>query len=158
MARMDVGNVFDSLDAWRHLPSYRLEPRADIFFALFLPYVLDDHLGPRGIVIDPCIIPEFPLGQAGSRRSDKADFFAVSTNREHAFLVELKTENRSIRDAQEKYLRCAVKRGLGAVLNDIRCMASAKRPYARRKYFHLLEAIEALDLMTLPPDLKESLF
>ncbi len=158
MTSMDVGNIFDCLDVWRRLPSYRLEPRADVFFGLYLSYALDDHLRRRGIAIDPRVIPEFPLGQAGSRRSDKADFFAVSRNREHAFLVELKTEKRSIRVVQEKYLKRAVERGLDPVLNEIKSMAKAKKPYARRKYFHLLKAIEALHLMTLPSDLEDKIF
>ena len=45
-----------------------------------------------------------------------------------------------------------MERGLAGVLCDIRSMAKARHPQARRKYFHLLKAIAALDLMTLPPE------
>ena len=158
MTALDVGTFFDRLDTWRHLPSYRLEMRADVFFGLFLPFALDDHLRWRGITIDPHVIPEFPLGQEGSKHSDKADFFAVSTDRKHAFLVELKTEQRAIRELPKPYLTRAVDRGLEAVLYEIRCMAKARKPYARKKYFHLLKAIAALDLMTLPPNLEVKTF
>lgn len=74
MTQPDVAALFDLLDRWRHLPSYRLEPRADAIFGLFLPDTLDRHLAPRGIAVDPLVIPEFPLGQIDTRRSDKADF------------------------------------------------------------------------------------
>ena len=101
----DIADLFALLDSWRHLPAYQLERRADIYFGLFLPDALNHHLRPRGMAIDPRIIPEFPLGQTTSRRSDKADYFAVSTNRTHAFLIELKTDLRSIRAVQERYLK-----------------------------------------------------
>ena len=38
-----IERVFELLDRWRHLPAYKLEPRADIFFALYLPEVLSNH-------------------------------------------------------------------------------------------------------------------
>lgn len=157
MTRPDIAALFDILDQWRHLPSYRLEPRADAMFGLFLPHALDRHLGPRGIAINPLLIPEFPLGQGETNLSDKADFFAVSRDRRHAFLIELKTDMGSLRAIQEDYLNRAVRRGLAALLRDIRSMAKAKNPQARRKYFHLLTAIAALDLMTLPPELEEKI-
>ena len=158
MTHPDTAHLFDLLDRWRHLPSYRLEPRTDPVFALFLPGALNRHLRPRGIDIDPRIIPEFPLKQARTRRSDKADFFAVSTDRRHAFLIELKTDERSFRERQQAYLRRAVERGLAAVLHDIKSIAKAKDPQVRRKYFHLLKAIAALDLMSLPPELEGKIF
>ena len=97
MRHPDLISLFDLLDRWRHLPSYRLEPRADAFFALFLVDVLDRHLQSRGVRVDPRVIPEFPLGQRGTKRSDKADYFAVSADRKHAFLIELKTDMRSLK-------------------------------------------------------------
>jgi len=57
-----IASLFNRLDAWRHLPAYQLERRADIFFGLFLPDALNHHLRSRGISINPRVIPEFPLG------------------------------------------------------------------------------------------------
>ncbi|MCY4558943.1 MAG: hypothetical protein OXF79_21720 [Chloroflexi bacterium] len=158
MTKSNVAALFDCLDAWRNLPAYQLERRADIFFGLFLPLALDHYLKPRDISVDPRIIPEFPLGQSDTNRSDKADFFAVSRDRERAFLIELKTDMGSLRDSQEDYLNRAVARGLDAVLCDIRSIAKARNPRVRRKYYHLLRAIAALDLMTLPPDLERRIY
>ena len=158
MTHPDIATLFDLLDQWRHLPSYRLEPRADAVFGLFLPHALDRHLASREIAVDPRIIPEFPLGQGDTKRSNKADFFAVSRNRKHAFLVELKTDMGSLRDTQENYLSRAVERGLAAVLRDIRSMAKARNPQARRKYFHLVKAIAELDLMIPPRELQNRIY
>lgn len=127
-------------------------------FGLFLSAALNRHLAPREIVIDPLLIPEFPLGQRDTKRSDKADFFAVSRDRGHAFLIELKTDVNSLRDAQEDYLNRAVDKGLAALLCDIRSMAKAKNRRARRKYFHLLKAIADLDLMILPAELEDRIY
>lgn len=66
MIAPDIDSLFKLLDNWRLLPSYRLEPRTDVFFGLFLPQALDRHLVPRGVEIDPRLIPEFPLGQNGT--------------------------------------------------------------------------------------------
>ena len=53
-----ITDLFDRLDAWRHFPNYQLERRADIFFALYLPEVLESTLG---IAINPRLAPEFPV-------------------------------------------------------------------------------------------------
>ena len=49
------GIIFDLLDKWRHFPSYQLERRADIFFAAFLPDLIDDKYKS----IPRTIIPEY---------------------------------------------------------------------------------------------------
>jgi hypothetical protein len=49
-----ITDLFDRLDAWRHFPNYQLERRADIFFALYLPEVLESTLG---IAITPRFRP-----------------------------------------------------------------------------------------------------
>ena len=158
MTAPDIGSMFHRLDNWRHLPSYRLEPRADVFFSLFLPRALDRHLASRGIKIDPRLIPEFPLGQSATKRSDKADFFALSRDRKHAFLIELKTDMGSLREPQEDYLERAVERGMPEILCDVREIAKAKKRRARKKYFHLLRSIAGLGLMTLPDDLEHKIY
>ena len=155
MIAPDIDSLFKLLDNWRLLPSYRLEPRTDVFFGLFLPQALDRHLVPRGVEIDPRLIPEFPLGQNGTKRSDKADFIALSTDRKHAFLIELKTDMGSLRHLQEDYLERAVKRGMPKILCDVRRMAKASNPRSRKKYFQLLRAMGGLGLMTLPQDFEQ---
>ena len=40
-----IDTLFNRVDAWRHLPNYQLERRADLFFSLYLPEVLKAKLG-----------------------------------------------------------------------------------------------------------------
>lgn len=158
MTAPDVSTLLALLDRWRHLPAYQLERRADIFFGLFLPDALNHHLRPRGLTIDPRIIPEFPLGHTASRRSAKADYFALSSDRSRAFLIELKTDMRSVRPAQELYLQEAVQQGMTVLLPRLIAIANAAKLHARRKYFHLLWMLDDLRLIALPPDLTDKIY
>ncbi len=67
--------LFGLLDQWRHFPAYQLERRADIFFALYLPGIVEHALGVK---VDSRVIPEFPIGKEHSRRSTKVDYLALS--------------------------------------------------------------------------------
>ena len=158
MTHPDIATLFDRMDRWRNLPAYQLERRADIFFGLFLPEALDHHLRPRGITINPCLIPEFPLGQEDAKRSAKADYFALSNDHKSAFLIELKTDMKSLRDGQKRYLSNAVERGLAELLYHVKYIAKATRPSGRKKHFHLLQAIADLGLITLPEALEHKIY
>lgn len=158
-----VQTVFSLLDRWRHFPAYQLERRADVFFGLFLKDVLDDYLRPMGLSVDPRLIPEFPLRQKSSNRSDKADYFALAMNprtgEQAAFLVELKTDIRSARDPQKEYLERASRCGMAKVLSDLKPLFKATTPHLRGKYFHLLTALAELGLVApLPTKLKEKVY
>jgi hypothetical protein len=52
-----INQLFKKLDAWRHLPAYQLERRADIFFSLYLAEVLQKRFS---LEATPVLIPEFP--------------------------------------------------------------------------------------------------
>lgn len=158
MTNPDITALFALLDKWRHLPSYQLERRADIFFGLFLCDALNHHLRWRGITIDQRIIPEFPLGHTASRRSAKADYFALSSDRSHAFLIELKTDQRSVLPAQKRHRREAQSRDMGGLLRRLTGIANAAKPHARRKYFHLLWRLDDLGLIELPEDLDNKIY
>ncbi len=53
-------DVFRTLDRWRHLPAYRLEPNLAPFFGLFLRDILRETVCPT-IDEGSAVIPEFPL-------------------------------------------------------------------------------------------------
>ena len=109
-----ISNLFRLLDKWRHLPAYKLESRADVFFALFLPEVLGKHFG---IDINPILIPEFPIKNRQDNTSKKVDYLALQKSpngksAQQAFLIELKTDMASISKKQRVYLERASKTGL----------------------------------------------
>ena len=166
MTYPEVASIFGLLDKWRHLPAYQLERRADIFFALFLPDVLNHHLSKRkrGIEIDRRLIPEFPLKRREDNGSKKADYLALSTDRKHAFLIELKTDSASLKTDQFEdqfyFLKdVAEHRDMHKLLRDLKCIIKTTKPCKRRKYFHLLKTLNDLELVKeLPPSLEKRIF
>ena len=146
-----IDGVFDLLDKWRHLPAYQLERRADIYFAMFLPDVLNAHYKP--LAFRETIIPEFPLKKANNQ-SDNADFFALSEDGKCALLIELKTDMGSLRKKQDGYLRSTAGSELRTLVDDILRISRSK--YAEhRKYIHLLELLSKLGLVDGTEDVWE---
>ena len=112
---IEIAEIFRLLNDWRGLPSYKLEPRVDIFFALYLPEILMHNIKElKGeIITHDNIIPEFPLlkkrfdkdnyvKKRDGNRSKKADYAVFSKNR--LYLIELKTDMGSIDKKQENYM------------------------------------------------------
>lgn len=144
------------LDAWRHLPGYRLEGRLAPFFELFLLDILSNHFPETPL--HPVIIPEFPLrigtlfraGEAaGENQSCKVDYAVFSADLGMVFLVELKTDMSSRRDRQDEYLRRAGEIPFGDFVLGIRDIAKAS--HSKRKYVHLLHRLGHLGLVSLAP-------
>lgn len=151
-----IDTLFDRMDAWRHLPNYQLERRADLFFSLYLPEVLEAKLG---YPVQDQLVPEFPV-RIGAiypdipiNKSYKIDYFALSGDGDKAILVELKTEGMSRRDNQDKYLLASREAGLPALLEGILDIFRATN--AKRKYFCLLEHLESIGLLQIPMQVKD---
>jgi hypothetical protein len=103
-----IDKMFDLLDEWRLLPAYQLERRADIFFALYLPHIMNRRFGVE--VNHEQIIPEFPLNkktlELDNKHPDynlsyKVDYLVVCEKSKRVFLVELKTDIGSRRSKQD---------------------------------------------------------
>jgi hypothetical protein len=151
--------VFANLDAWRHLPTYQLERRADIFFSTYLPEVIEKK---TGAAVEP-LVPELPLKCAllwptrkAGNQSVKVDYFTLARDRSRAFLVELKTDLASRREEQDEDLRRAKALGLPALLQGIKEIMLATE--AHEKYFHLAERLQHLGLLALPNGLETLVF
>ena len=149
-----MDKIFHLLDYWRHLPAYRLEPRADIFFAAFLPEIIETAFDTS--VREP-IIPEFPFrrgtiyGEAsrGPNASVKVDYLVVSEDGRQVFFVELKTDQASFRPEQDEYLDLAVKKGIPSLVRGVlRIIAATNNEYLP-KYMHLLDLLERLGWIEL---------
>jgi hypothetical protein len=124
---------------------------------MFLPSILRHAVG---VDTKPEIIPEFPfpqemlLGKEGEAqatyRCDRIDFAAISNDGSQLFLVELKTDAASVRDAQlEKMLEvCKTgsdNRESSATVQEwvkilMEVVKGAKGPQ-RRKYLYILQVL-----------------
>ena len=154
-----IDTLFNRMDAWRHLPNYQLERRADLFFSLYLPEVLEAKLG---FPVAEQIAPEFPV-RIGTiypdipiDKSYKIDYVALSADADKAILVELKTEGLSRRDNQDKYLLASREVGFPALLGGVLDIFRATN--SKRKYFALLEHLESMGLLRIPMAMREIMF
>ncbi|MFW5877024.1 MAG: hypothetical protein ACOCXM_09825 [Myxococcota bacterium] len=149
--RLDL--LLGRLDRWRHFPDYQLERRVDIFLAAYLHELLEPWLG---VVLHPVIVPELPLKQPDTHRSDKVDYALFARDKSRVFFLELKTDGSSRRTKQDAYLKEARARGFRAILREL--VAIARRTQATRKYFHLLSALADAGFLELPADLEAHLY
>ncbi len=151
-----IDDLFDRMDAWRCLPSYQLERRADLFFSLYLAEAIEARFG---FPVNDRILPEFPVRigaiqpESGSNQSFKIDYLVLSRDGDTAVLVELKTEGRSRRDEQDRYLQAAQATGLPALVAGV--VDIFRTTTAKRKYFYLLEYLEGMGLIRMPAPLRD---
>lgn len=142
--------VLSQLDRWRHLPKYRLEQHVDVLFGLTLPTVIG-----RKFSICPDelhVVPELPIAKGdGTRRSWNVDFAVFSRNAERVFLVELKTDAKSIDKEQLNRMRAIGT--LGDLVCEILCIAASSDE--KRKYIHLICELHRAGAMSVPEKLKE---
>jgi len=143
---MTIEKLFDILDDWRNLPSYQLERRADIFFAIHIETIIEKLLGSK---ID-MVIPEFPVrvGEISEKlpelnKSFKIDYLAYSSKSQKVYLIELKTDQRSLREKQDWYLESAVKVKVTGLIDGIIKIYNAT--YQKVKYNNLLKKLEEID-------------
>lgn len=151
--------VFQSLDRWRHYPSYQLERRADIFFSLYLRGAVEELLG---VELEEEMIPELPVKrdliwpERPTHESVKVDYALFARDRSRVVFVELKTDAGSRREAQDHYLERLRVVGLTGVLEGL--CAIARHTTAHQKYHHLFAALARLGLVSVPTDLEDYLY
>lgn len=133
--------LFRQLDRWRCLPDYQLERRADLYFSLYLPEVLEAVLNEP---IRQDLVPEFPIKQLGSNRSDKVDYLAVTADGTKLVFIELKTDCNSTRRKQFEYLCRGAQKTGAELFDDLSTIRKASK--ARPKYDALIAAIKAMGL------------
>lgn len=151
----NINALFDRMDAWRHLPNYQLERRADIFFSLYLSEVLQEKLG---FPVKNELIPEFPVHietiyGIKTAKSYKIDYVAFSEKLDKAVFVELKTDDSSLRTKQDKYLQAASDVGFSKLIEGLKKIFQASN--SKQKYFCLFEQLEKVGLITIPVEVKE---
>lgn len=155
--------VLEQLDRWRDLPQYQLERRADIFFAMWLPQVLQAH---TRMPIDPRLVPEFPVQRSLVRAGRDpglaihVDYLALSADLSDAWLIGIRTDMGS-RDAdQDDALRAARRHGWAPVVRGVcEVIRAGKRERQRdQKYRHLSALLADLGLIRVPGDIDQYLY
>ena len=130
-----INELFNRLEHWKQFPTYQLERRVDIFFALYLPQILKAELN----FSTDKILPEFPVrlgdmeGKENTNRSNRIDYVAVDKNQRKVLLIELKTDQMSVRQEQIEYLEFADMSGMANLMNgfrQIKTKSKAKNKYA----------------------------
>ena len=156
MTEKTIDDVFKLLDDWRHLPKYQLERRADIYFALFLPDVLERHYEKHNIKLDRKIIPEFPLRlgtlwpNAEYKRPNQSvnvDYVAFSKCRQKVLFVELKTDLGSRNPEQDDNLKQAKDLEFRMFVDGLLTISKPDVTGEARKYIELLKLLSGLDLV-----------
>jgi len=144
-----INDIFDNMDVWRHLPSYQLERRADIFFSIYLPDILSHKFG----VNIEGVIPEFPIRvgtidpNIDNNRSFKVDYLVKANDGKTIIFVELKTDESSRRDKQDWYLERAKQTGLTKLLDGVHKIYKATN--SKKKYRHLLGILQNMGFIVL---------
>jgi hypothetical protein len=137
-----INELFDNLDTWRNLPAYQLERRADIFFSVYLSEILSYKFG---VNIDG-LIPEFPIRKPDTNQSFKVDYLAKAKDINTVYLVELKTDDDSLRPGQDDYLLEAKGIGLARLLDGVFKIYQAS--ISSKKYQYLLERLQEMGFIT----------
>ena len=136
-----IEDVFKLLTKWYRYPKYQLERRLDIFFSIYLPDILKE----KGIYIElNDIFPEFPLKKENNQ-STNADY-AIFENKENEvklYLIELKTDMKSIFKPQIEYYEKVKENKLNKVLEKVIQIQESKNCKQWYKYDKLLEDIES---------------
>jgi len=151
-----IGCLFDNLDRWRHHPKYQLERRADLFFSLYLNAVLEEKFNDeKDFCIADRLIPEFPVRKGTileefkehphRNMSYNIDYFTTTKDLKNIIFIELKTDQKSINEKQNYYLKKTMEKDFNSVLKGI--MEICKATEAKSKYYRLLKELEYLGLI-----------
>ena len=142
---MDWNEYFKMMIDWKKLPAYRAEPRIDSLIGFYLQDILSSILGDS----ISGIIPEFPLrlgtvnpvinDKNYADRSYKVDFLAIGSKGVN-YLVEFKTDGKSLRPGQDKYLIQGEKVGTEKIIQGV-LRISGVSSY-KVKYKHLLDKMQ----------------
>ncbi|MDF1572246.1 MAG: hypothetical protein P1P82_11590 [Bacteroidales bacterium] len=147
---MDWNKYFEMVIDWKKLPAYRTEPRIDSLIGYYLKEILSNKLEDS----ISGIIPEFPLrlgtvnpeinDKNFADRSYKVDFLAVGTGGRN-YLVEFKTDGKSLRPGQDKYLIQGEKAGTEKIIQGV-LRISGVSSY-KVKYKHMLDKMQKYQLL-----------
>lgn len=163
---ISLDTVLDKLEEWRHLPAYKLETRLDVLIGLVVDQIVEANFKekyPDLKASELRVIPEFPLqlgkvfgveNKSTKNRSSKVDFVLFSKAEKTIFLVELKTDNKSINCEQLCSMKQVQTVGAKQLLEGVVELANATGE--KHKYAHLIWKLHQLKCVELGEKLKLS--
>jgi hypothetical protein len=130
--------TFNYLNDVRHLPDYQLERRVDVLFAVHLEQILNAFFkGKRQVEL---IAPEFPLENENKKAApNRVDYLCYCRKTHKLIMVELKTDDLSTRDKQDKYLNIAQDTKSHDIIEYVRTVCTKSR--AKHKYICLIKTL-----------------
>jgi len=142
---MTTKTIIKQLDDWRHLVGFPLERSVSAYFALFLKDVLSLKFSTK---VHSTIIPEFPLARHSPNEGRanlfyNVDYLAIASETNTAYLVELKTDMKMLRESQRSYLNTASEGSLTQLLRSI--CAAVQVSNKKNKWINLLHLISMID-------------
>jgi len=141
-----IDKLFESMKKWKAFPNYKMETKVDIILSLYLKDILE-YKYKKPIKL---ILPEFPVHlntiyPGTNNKSVKIDFAAL-TEENHVYLIEFKTDDKSIRDEQIKYLKTSVEVGFQNLLYGLTKIYKAT--LYKNKYDNYFNELLNIGLMT----------
>ena len=149
-----INDLFAKLDKWRLFPSYQLERRSDIFFAVYLPDIIKKVLKYEVT----CIIPEFPIRIGGLNnkelnRSFKIDYLVYCKKANRVLFIELKTDITSRKPKQDKYLEKAKEINIKQLIEGFIKISKATKS---TKYFNLIQELVGINWIKMERNAPEN--
>lgn len=111
-------------------------------------------------MVCPIIVPEFPIKRElvcrgyKTNKSIKIDYIAFGTNGT-VYYIELKTDINSRRVSQDDYMETCMSVGFASIINGLKDIFMATS--SKQKYYQLFELLQAAEVISLPPGLKEAI-
>jgi hypothetical protein len=102
---MDIASIFKYLETFKNFPTYQFERRIDAFLLPYLEKAINQRFNLNDLDL-LFVYPEFPLKRLNNtedknqKLSDSADYLLWSKKLNTVYLVELKTEIKSIHETQ----------------------------------------------------------
>jgi len=142
----NIEAVFDLLDEWREFPSYQLERRADIYFALLLPDIMKHFFEDCKDIKHEDIIPEFPLKNKNRQdfRPLRVDYVVFGSK--FVYFIELKTSMSSWSPAQDDNMKAAKDKGLAKVIEEAKEISKRSRS-GKYCFFNIISFEQIIQLI-----------
>jgi len=148
--------ILELLNEWRYFPKYQLERHVDVFFGLYIHQILEEKFERKYF---DTVFPEFPISKQlliqGHPGNDviNSDFCLITSDKNIATFVELKTDHRSLRDSQDIYYENIKTFSFNDILEKL--LNVVKVSSIKYKYLPLLSSLQKVGVINIDLDFYE---